>query len=143
MRRRIRDVTPRMIAARLPADDGWRIIWYRYLEENAGVRLVHPMIGIRVDVITAWGIEAPRITPGDPHLAKPVVEWSIDGLIPMVGKPPARLPHDAHYFEIIDPWDPRSAKELVKRCDEWFAIVDGSQGRKQPPMPGGQDDDER
>lgn len=121
----------RPLAVKLPAVPGWRVIWFEWVksEPQPGVHLIRPTMAIDVSRITFWGIDAPRITPGDPAIGKPTVEWSNDGLIPLVGPEGRRLPKTCHYFEMIEPMDPRSDEMLKEYCGEWFAAVDRSAGR--------------
>lgn len=130
MRRRlIPAVSPkrlRPMAAVFPAEQGWRVIWYEYVKPaDPGVALIKPTIAIEVSEITHWGLEAPTIKPGDPKGKNPVVEWNLEGLIPLIGEIGSRLPQGAYFFELIDVWDRRTEQQLKEYCHHWFDARDG------------------
>jgi hypothetical protein len=120
-------------AVRFPAEHGWRVVSLDERPPPAGTTAIKIVVGVFVDRVTWWGLEAPLVVP---DLERFVVASSLgDGaaLVPLFGPAGERLPESSRVLEILPPSDGRSERSLVDAAFAWLE----RRSETGPTTPGG------
>lgn len=111
-------------AIKMPAEAGWRVVWVDVVEPEEGTVQIKPIVGVHVEVVTFWGIEAPHVAP-DPHLPG-VINSDLGAgarISPLHGPNGERLPVRARVFQVVNPRNWQSDDQLRENAFKWLNAI--------------------